>query len=196
MATWSPTSLGPCLADARGVAATLANREGRQRSVEFRPASVRPFASSRPARAGRPGAERQGRAGRTLGGGRGGPAGPPLESGTVSITSTILRVKGVGLVRKRTKSRAGERVLQLPRWAIDMLLRRFMEGPRLDEPVFPDSDGGWRDPSNTSRALRQARGSAGFSWVTTHVFRKTAATILDEAGFSARVVADQLGHSR
>jgi integrase len=28
------------------------------------------------------------------------------------------------------------------------------------------------------------------------VFRKTAATILDEAGLSARVVADQLGHSR
>jgi integrase len=28
------------------------------------------------------------------------------------------------------------------------------------------------------------------------VFRKTAATILDEAGLTARVVADQLGHSR
>jgi len=77
-----------------------------------------------------------------------------------------------------------------------MLLRRYMDGPRLDEPVFPDTEGGWRDPSNTSRALREARGSEGFSWVTTHVFRKTAATILDDAGFSARVVADQLGHSR
>ena len=29
-----------------------------------------------------------------------------------------------------------------------------------------------------------------------HVFRKTAATILDEAGLSARMVADQLGHAR
>ncbi len=28
------------------------------------------------------------------------------------------------------------------------------------------------------------------------MFRKTAATILDEAGLSARQVADQLGHSR
>lgn len=119
-----------------------------------------------------------------------------LETGTVSITSTVLRVKGVGLVRKRTKSRAGERVLQLPRWALDMLFRRYMDGPRLDEPVFPDTERGWRDPSNTSRALRDARGSEDFAWVTSHVFRKTAATILDEAGFSARVVADQLGHSR
>ncbi len=33
-------------------------------------------------------------------------------------------------------------------------------------------------------------------WVTSHVFRKMAATILDEAGLSARVIADQLGHSR
>ncbi|KGI82902.1 hypothetical protein IL38_03310 [Actinopolyspora erythraea] len=32
--------------------------------------------------------------------------------------------------------------------------------------------------------------------MTSHVFRKTAATILDEAGLSARVVADQLGHAR
>jgi integrase len=32
--------------------------------------------------------------------------------------------------------------------------------------------------------------------VTSHLFRKTAATILDEAGLSARAVADQLGHAR
>ncbi|MDQ3763384.1 MAG: hypothetical protein M3460_17680 [Actinomycetota bacterium] len=31
--------------------------------------------------------------------------------------------------------------------------------------------------------------------VTSHVFRKTAATLLDEAGVSARKIADQLGHS-
>lgn len=34
------------------------------------------------------------------------------------------------------------------------------------------------------------------SWVTSHNFRKTTATILDQAGQSARQVADQLGHSR
>ena len=34
------------------------------------------------------------------------------------------------------------------------------------------------------------------AWVTSHKFRKTTATILDEAGHSARQVADQLGHSR
>ncbi|MEU4666829.1 tyrosine-type recombinase/integrase [Amycolatopsis sp. NPDC023774] len=29
-----------------------------------------------------------------------------------------------------------------------------------------------------------------------HAFRKTAATVLDEAGLSARMIADQLGHTR
>jgi integrase len=77
-----------------------------------------------------------------------------------------------------------------------MLDRRWAEGVRLDDPLFPDTEGGWRDPSNTSRMLRQARGSKDFAWVTSHVFRKTAATILDEAGLSARAVADQLGHAR
>jgi integrase len=69
-------------------------------------------------------------------------------------------------------------------------------GARFDRPVFPDALGGFRDPSNTRRALRDARGSDGFTWVTSHVFRKTAATILDDAGLSGRQVADQLGQAR
>lgn len=119
-----------------------------------------------------------------------------LDAGSVSITSTIIRVKGEGLIRKTTKSRAGVRVLPLPTSAVAILDRRFRRGARLDRPVFPDTEGGFRDPSNTRRALREARGSEGFAWVTSHVFRKTAATILDEAGLSSRVVADQLGHAR
>ncbi len=119
-----------------------------------------------------------------------------LEAGTVSITSTIIRVKGVGLIRKTTKSKAGQRVLRLPTWALDMLLCRYLSGPRLDTPLFPDDDGGWRDPSNTARTLREARGSEGFAWVTAHAFRKTVATLLDDADLSARVVADQLGHAK
>jgi integrase len=39
-------------------------------------------------------------------------------------------------------------------------------------------------------------GLCSFSWVTSHVFRKTAATELDRAGLSARQIADQLGHAK
>lgn len=35
----------------------------------------------------------------------------------------------------------------------------------------------------------------GFSWVTRHTFRKTAATLLDEGGLPVREIADQLGHA-
>jgi integrase len=34
----------------------------------------------------------------------------------------------------------------------------------------------------------------GFAWVTSHVFRNAA--IVDRAGLTARVIADQLGHSK
>lgn len=36
---------------------------------------------------------------------------------------------------------------------------------------------------------------AGFDWVTSHVFRKTVATLMDHAGLSSRAAADQLGHA-
>jgi integrase len=119
-----------------------------------------------------------------------------LEAGTVQITSTLIRVKGEGLLRKGTKSAAGERTLALPMTAVAVLRRRFMTGARLDQPLFPDLFGGFRDPANVRRELREARGTEALAWITSHTFRKTAATILDEAALSARLVADQLGHSR
>lgn len=119
-----------------------------------------------------------------------------FEAGTVQITSTLVRVKGEGLLRKGTKSRAGERTLPLPVSAVALLRRRYMSGARLDQPVFPSVEGGFRDPANVRRELREARGTEALAWITSHSFRKTAATILDEAALSARLVADQLGHSR
>jgi integrase len=62
-------------------------------------------------------------------------------------------------------------------------------------PVFPAALGGWRDPSNTQADLRDAFITAGFDTVTSHVFRKTVATLMDHAGLSARAAADQLGHA-
>jgi integrase len=119
-----------------------------------------------------------------------------LEAGTVAITSTLIRVRGEGLYRKATKTRTGERTLPLPDSAVEVLRRRFMSGARLDQPVFPDLKGGFRDPNNVRRDLRRARGDGDLAWITSHTFRKTAATILDEAALSARLIADQLGHAR
>ncbi|GAA1221105.1 tyrosine-type recombinase/integrase [Prauserella alba] len=119
-----------------------------------------------------------------------------FERATVEIRYTVQRIKGEGLVRRSTKTAAGERLLRVPTWAVDMLRERYA-GVQCDvQPVFPAVNDGLRDPSNTNRVLREARGSDEFSWVTSHVFRKTAATILDDAGLSARMIADQLGHAQ
>ena len=77
-----------------------------------------------------------------------------------------------------------------------MLRRRFNAGGRLDLPVFPDSLGGFRDPANVRRDILDARGEDALAWITSHNFRKTTATVLDDGDFGAREIADQLGHSR
>ena len=119
-----------------------------------------------------------------------------FEAGTVAVNYTVIRVKGVGLIRKSTKTEAGERTLPLPSGRSTCCSGGVRSRCFPNGPVFPSSLGGLRDPSNTRRDLRKARGGDEFAWVTSHVFRKTAATILDEAGLSARLVADQLGHAR
>jgi integrase len=201
------------------------------------------------------------------------------ETGEVNCSHQIQRVKGKGLVRLRVKTEAGDRILGLPKWALSMIEDRWRPGTPLDSPIFPDSNGGIRDPHNVRKALRDARQPIGserrrelgrtlrahrreagltqaqavaklgwnktrislietgrvrlepeqamdladtyglprsdrtsllelteiaglrsladeLAWVTSHKFRKTTATILDEAGHSPRQVADQLGHSR
>ena len=63
--------------------------------------------------------------------------------------------------------------------------------------VFPAPvAGGIRDPSNTLKMMREAFKRAGFEGVTSHYFRKTVATLMDEPGVSAPSAADQLGHAK
>lgn len=202
-----------------------------------------------------------------------------LGAGEIEISHQVTRSRGEGLLRVRTKSAAGERVLKLPSWCLEMLMRRWEQGVRLEEPVFCDAIGRFRDPANVRRDLRRARApvssearqelgvalmrarraarrsrqevaealtwprtrvelvetgrvrldvddviqladlyritggeraqllvvaaEAGqrsdgdaLAWITSHSFRKTTATILDDAGQSARQIADQLGHAR
>ena len=51
-------------------------------------------------------------------------------------------------------------------------------------------------PANVRHDIRDVHGDGELAWITSHNFRKTTATILDEAGLSARAVSDQLGHAR
>jgi hypothetical protein len=53
-----------------------------------------------------------------------------------------------------------------------------------------------RRPIGARPHVRDAVRRAGFVWVTSHVFRKTAITVLDQAGLNARAIAGHSGHSR
>ena len=77
-----------------------------------------------------------------------------------------------------------------------MLKRRRAAIGEGVEPVFPDSLGGWRDPSNVRRVWREVRADAEMEGLVSHTLRKTVASFLDDANVSTRKISDQLGHAK
>jgi integrase len=61
--------------------------------------------------------------------------------------------------------------------------------------IFPSAACTLRDPNNFGKQCRTVRDELGVTEVSTHSFRKTVATLIDDEGLSA-IGADQLGHSR
>lgn len=121
-----------------------------------------------------------------------------LKARTVRAGRNVVRIKGVGMVvQEGDSSKLTARTLDLPTWVVEMLKRRRLPGQRPADPVFPAPSGtGWRDPSNTQADLKAALRPIGYGWVKTHTFRKTVASLMDDAGQTPRNIADQLGHSR
>lgn len=119
-----------------------------------------------------------------------------LTRGVLSVERTVIRVKGKGLMTSRLKSRSSYRVLVLPGWCLTMLKARRVRLGAFEGPVFADTKGGYRDRNNVGRDFRDVRTGTDFDWVKPHTYRKTVATLLDSKGATARMIADQLGHSR
>jgi integrase len=120
------------------------------------------------------------------------------ETGLPTVTGKVIRVNGEGIFRlDETKSTAGRRTIPLPQFAIAMLRRR-RELPYLGEQavIFPSTAGTLRDPNNFAKEWRTAREQLGVPGATTHIFRKTLATLIDDEGLSARIGTDHLGHSQ
>jgi integrase len=127
------------------------------------------------------------------------PSAVDLAAATLTVTGTVVRERGRGLlIQDVPKTTAGRRTITLPPRTVELLRHRLTAPTTTDDDpvIFPSPQGRLRDPSNTSGDLRTALDRAGFPWATSHTFRKTVATRLDEAGLSARQIADHLGHSR
>lgn len=106
-----------------------------------------------------------------------------LDAGTVHV--------------RGTKSGASDRVLPLPK----SLTKRLRERAKLGTVglVFPSpglSDRTKvRDRRNVARIFRQVMDEAGLPWATPHSLRRTAATLILEAGQPVTVAQAQLGHA-
>jgi len=121
-----------------------------------------------------------------------------IGTGTLAVSGKVVRQRGVGLVRvDDAKTDAGLRTIPLPAFAIAALIAR-RKVPFVGEQkiIFPSTAGTLRDPDNFNAAWRATRDELGVPDITSHSFRKTIATLIDDAGLSARIGADHLGHAK
>lgn len=121
----------------------------------------------------------------------------------LAVTGNIVRVKGQGLLRHAGKTEKALRIVPLPRFVADMLAARQPDDVDPDWPVFATVGKNgrgvtWRDPRNVSGDLLAMRKAMGVDWkLTSHTFRRTAATIWHDSGtLSNRQSADLIGHSQ
>jgi integrase len=121
-----------------------------------------------------------------------------LDGRVASVNGSVVRVKGVGLIRQDWTKGGEPRSVPLPQFAVDALRRRkeTWQGPNSAGVIFPSTTGTLRDPDNFGKQWREVRDDLGLPDVSSHSFRKTVATLIDDSGLSARIGADQLGHAR
>ena len=116
-----------------------------------------------------------------------------LADRTVKITATVGRTRGEGLFRQEIpKTDASNRILTMPQFAIDMLVRRRVSSNC--EWVFPSAAGTLRWPENVRTQWVAAVKGTPVEWMTTRSCRKAVATLI-EATDGAEGASDQLGHA-
>lgn len=116
----------------------------------------------------------------------------------LTMSGNLVQVRGRGTMRNDGKSETANRSIPLPGWCVQMLSERrsALDEVDSDKPIFINTQGGYLNASNlNNRYWVPFRKRAGYEWVTFHTLRRTVGTLLDEAGLTARQIADVLGHS-
>ncbi|MCQ9386797.1 tyrosine-type recombinase/integrase [Brevibacterium moorei] len=99
---------------------------------------------------------------------------------TITVSATMAYIKGKGNRRQtHPKTEAGYRIITVPDFVVDVLLRRSVEAvPTESDAVFPSGKGTFRWPNNVRRGLRSAlEDMKKDGWIHPHVLRKTMATL-------------------
>lgn len=116
---------------------------------------------------------------------------------TLRICGTVISQKGVGTFRQaHPKTDRSNRVVALPTFTAEALRRRLaVSGDRsYDALVFASREGTPLTTANVRRQLRTVLERAGIVGVTPHMFRRTVATVINEAA-SVDLAAQLLGHT-
>jgi integrase len=121
-----------------------------------------------------------------------------LAEGTVTLGPVVVRETGTGLhIQQNGKTETSTRTIPLPADVLARLLARQVAAlPNEWDVVFPSPRGRLRDPSNTSHDIGDLLDAAGHPWATSHTFRHTVCTLLGQAGWSWREIANYVGHKK
>lgn len=119
------------------------------------------------------------------------------DAKVIQMAGNVIRARGRGKIVNSGKTENSTRPIPLADWCVAMLVERRGSAVDPNGLIFPSSVGTPREASNVrNRAWRPFLRRAGYEWVTFRTLRKTVATLLDDAGLTARQIADVLGHSR
>ncbi len=121
-----------------------------------------------------------------------------LAEGLVTLGPVVVRQTGTGLhVQDDGRNETSTRTIPLPPDVLARLLARQVNAVGNEwDVVFPSPMGRLRDPSNTSHDVGDLLTAAGHQWATSHTFRHTVCTLLGQAGWSWREIANYVGHKK
>ena len=96
-----------------------------------------------------------------------------------------------------TKSANAVRTVKMPLWLTDRLRKRAVahgtEGLVFGVTRYASKIGKPRDIANVLNTVRGILDEAGCAWAGSHTFRRTVATMLDDAGVGTGAIATVLG---
>jgi integrase len=128
-----------------------------------------------------------------------------LNEGTVTVSGTLKRRPGIGLVRDTPKTASGRRTIPLPRVCVGALrehkrrqaAERLAAGPgwKMTDYVFTTPIGSPIDPRNLTRHYHALTERAGLGHGRFHALRHSAATIMLSMGVPLEVISKTLGHA-
>lgn len=128
-----------------------------------------------------------------------------LPARTLSVTETIQRVKGRGLVSLAPKTDRSRRSVSLPPDAVALLSGLKVKQREEREAfgmvwtesdyVFSHIDGRPFHPDTVSHTFADIVKKAGFPHLRLHDLRHTHATMMMEMGVNPKIVSERLGHA-